>query len=568
VRFTSFDQAGQSQELMNLLQPITRFKLLLATTLWVSVFCNLTPLKHFFSAPSAGTGLTAAAFTLGGWLFVFTVTALLLFSLSLLFWGRSVKLLCMAMIILAAVLSYFSFFLGTQFDKTMLLNVLQTHTSEALELMNWRLLLWVLFVGVLPAIAVWRIPLKPSTSHVKHLSYSLGLLAMVGVLTATVIYAQYPRYASAVRNHAVTFHVIAPSNIAGAALSLAYAGAADSTTRAARGTDAHQSYAIAKPRLFIMVLGETARAKNHGLNGYERDTTPRMRAAGGYYFPDTASCGTATAISLPCMFSGFKREEFSLSLGRANETLVDVVLHAGARVIWRDNDAGCKGVCDRAEVEDFTNASNKRWCTEPGECFDEILLEGLEDKIRAQNKDTFVVLHLKGSHGPAYYKRYPDAFERFTPTCKNTDLSACDMQDLRNAYDNSILYTDHVVGEVITLLEKMSAQYAAAMLYVSDHGESIGESGLYLHGMPYAMAPKEQIQVPMYSWVSPQFIEMERWDTACMAKQTKIARSHDNVYSTVLGFMEIDTHEYKAALDLFEPCDEDRDGQIAGLGRK
>lgn len=238
------------------------------------------------------------------------------------------------------------------------------------------------------------------------------------------------------------------------------------------------------------MIGETARAANHGLNGYERDTTPRMRAAGGYYFPDTESCGTATAISVPCIFSGLGRNEFTLLRGRQNETLIDVVARSKARVIWLDNDAGCKDVCGRAELTDMSGSNDPRWCPEPAECHDEILLDGLEQRLRAQQRDTLAVLHLKGSHGPAYFKRYPKAFERFSPVCATSDLSACDQQALRNAYDNTILYTDHAIGETIRTPQALSDRYATALLYVSDHGESLGESGLYLHGMPYALAPK------------------------------------------------------------------------------
>ncbi|MGL5004750.1 MAG: phosphoethanolamine transferase, partial [Casimicrobium sp.] len=370
------------------------------------------------------------------------------------------------------------------------------------------------------------------------------------------------------RSRVITFHTLAPANLVAASVALAASLRDANTVRETRGLDAHQSYAIEKPRLFIFVLGETARAQNHGLNGYERDTTPRMRAAGGYYFPDTESCGTATAISVPCMFSGFSRDQFSLSAARSNETLIDVVLHGGARVIWRDNDSGCKGVCDRADVEDFTNAVNPKWCPEASNCFDEILLDGLEEKIRRERKDTLVVLHLKGSHGPAYYKRYPTIFGRFQPACQSSDLASCDVQSIRNAYDNTIVYSDHVIGETIKLLQRLGDHYATALLYASDHGESLGESGLFLHGMPYAVAPEEQTRVPMYAWVSPQFIKMERWDASCMAKQTKIQRSHDNVYSTVLGFLEIDTTEYKKTLDLFEPCDEETDGEYKGVPKK
>ena len=437
----------------------------------------------------------------------------------------------------------------------MVVNMLQTNTSETLELLHARMLLWIGLVGVLPAWLVWRVAVRPTTSRVNGILLPAVTLVTLVALTAVWVFAMYPRYASATRNRTISFDTLAPANVFAASIHYAATLYRASTVRAPRGVDARQGYAIGKPRLFFFVLGETARARNHGLNGYERDTTPRMRAAGGYYFPDTESCGTATSISVPCIFSGFGREGFSLNRGLGSETLIDVVLRGGARVIWRDNDSGCKGVCEKSDLIDLTGSNDPRWCPEAGECFDEILLDGLEQKLRGAVKDTLVVLHLKGSHGPAYFKRYPPAFEKFVPACKTSDIAACDAEALRNSYDNTILYTDHVLGEFTTLLNRLSDQFATAMLYVSDHGESLGESGLYLHGMPYALAPKEQTQVPMYAWVSPQFSMMENWDTRCMAEQTKIPRSHDNIYSTILGFMEIETAEYKHALDIFDPCD-------------
>jgi lipid A ethanolaminephosphotransferase len=533
---------------------LTRLQLMLATALWISLLPNLATLNMFYTA-GAGHGLACGAFVLAGWLFVFTITFMLLACAGLVLVSKSIKLLCMVLLMAGAVLGYFSFFLGTQFDKIMLVNILQTHASETREMLNLRLMLWVVAVGVLPAWLVWQVSLRPAPNALRAALQPLALAIVCILASAAVIAPQYSRIASAARNRAVTFHTVAPANLIAAAISQGYALRNANLVRATRGLDAHQEYPLEKPRLVVLVLGETARAQNHGLNGYMRDTTPRMRSAGGLYFANTQSCGTATAISLPCIFSGFAREDFSLAKSRSNETLIDVALHSGARVLWLDNDAGCKDVCNKAEVIDLTNATHPHLCPEPGECFDEILLENLEAQVRATSKDTLLVLHLKGSHGPAYYKRYPTAFERYTPTCKSNDLSSCDIQSIINAYDNTIVYTDHIVGEVIARMKKVSDQFAPAVLYVSDHGESLGEAGLYLHGMPYAIAPQEQTRVPMYAWISPQFIHMEAWDTQCMAKQTQVPRSHDNVYATVLGLLEIETAEYKRALDLFKACD-------------
>ena len=217
-----------------------------------------------------------------------------------------------------------------------------------------------------------------------------------------------------------------------------------------------------------------------------------------------------------------------------------------------------KEVCDKAQLEDFTNSANPKWCSEPGNCFDEILLDGLEQRLHdlpSKTKDVFLVLHLKGSHGPAYFKRYPKAFEKFLPTCQSNEFSACDETSIRNAYDNTIVYTDHVLAQLISLLKGQEHRFTTAMLYVSDHGESLGENGLFLHGMPYAFAPKEQTRIPMLAWLSPQFTSHEHWSVSCVHQQNAVSRSHDNVYHTILGLLDIETNVYQPELDIFKPCD-------------
>ncbi len=532
-----------------------RLQMLLATALWVSLLPNLAPIKGFYLSPSAGAGLQALAFAMGGWLFVLLVTFSLLMVLSLVFWGRAIKLLCALFLLWAGLLSFYTLFLGVQFDHVMAMNMLQTYPAEALELFNVKLLGWFLLIGVLPTLVLHKVQLVPRQTSWQQMLSSWAIWLGLALVTTLVIFSMYSRYASAIRGRDATFESISPANLVVALAHNAYLLRESKQVKQTRGLDAKSIYEIAKPRLIVLVLGETARAQNQGLNGYERDTTPRMKAAGGIYFPDTQSCGTATTISVPCAFSGLSRPDFSLSEARNTESLVDVISHAGARVIWRDNDSGCKGVCDKADFTDYTNAKHPKWCSEAGNCFDEILLEGLEDKVRAESKDTFLVLHVKGSHGPAYYKRYPPAFERFKPTCQSSDLSSCDRQVLMNGYDNTILYTDHIVGEVIEMMKKVSDQFATAVVYVSDHGESLGESGLYLHGMPYALAPKEQTHVPLYAWISPQFLQMEKWHVSCLKDQAKVQRSHDNIYPTILGFLEIGTAEYKRDLDIFAACD-------------
>ena len=184
--------------------------------------------------------------------------------------------------------------------------------------------------------------------------------------------------------------------------------------------------------------------------------------------------------------------------------MLHVLARAGFKVRWRDNQSGCKGVCDGLPVDQLDHANVPALCAE-GQCLDEILVHGMDGVARDNQGNLFVVMHQLGSHGPAYYKRYPAVFKRFTPACESEDLHSCSQSDIVNAYDNSLLYTDFVLGRVIDFLDRAQATHDTAMLYVSDHGESLGEGGLYLHGMPYAIAPDVQTRVPFVMWLSPAF---------------------------------------------------------------
>jgi lipid A ethanolaminephosphotransferase len=192
---------------------------------------------------------------------------------------------------------------------------------------------------------------------------------------------------------------------------------------------------------------------------------------------------------------------------------------------------------------------------EVGNSFDANLLEGLQAKIDQFQGDAVVVLHMMGSHGPAYYKRYPSAFEQFQPACRESQFSRCTQPQIVNSYDNTILYTDHILARLIELLQSYdSKSMATAMIYLSDHGESLGESNLYLHGLPYAFAPDVQKHVPMLLWLSPGFRADLKLDVACLQQRKHAAASHDNFFHSVLGLLDVRTKVYQSALDVFAAC--------------
>src|SRR3546814_945063 len=171
----------------------------------------------------------------------------------------------------------------------------------------------------------------------------------------------------------------------------------------------------ARPRLLVFVLGETVRAQNWGLDGYLRQTTPQLAAMKDVInFPDVESCGTSTEVSVPCMFSPYGRHDYDAKKIRSHQPLLHVLQRAGVQVLWRDNQSGCKRVCDGLAFESMADATDPALCNGK-RCFDEILLSGLQARIRPDGRDRIVVLHMLGNHGPAYYQRYPPAFRRFTP---------------------------------------------------------------------------------------------------------------------------------------------------------
>ena len=179
--------------------------------------------------------------------------------------------------------------------------------------------------------------------------------------------------------------------------------------------------------------------------------------------------------------------------------------------------------------------------------------------------NSVVVLHMMGSHGPAYYKRYPAEFERFQPACKESQFSRCERSQIVNGYDNTIVYTDYVLSQVIELLRLNDSRgLPSAMLYVSDHGELLGENNIYLHGLPYAFAPDVQKHVPMLLWVSPRMQADFQIDTACLERRRQEPVSHDNFFHSVLGLLDVETKEYARSLDIFASC---RVGRIAHPAR-
>jgi len=460
------------------------------------------------------------------------------------------------LIVAAAIGSWFTDTFGVIIDSDMVRNAFQTTPAEAQHLITPGFIVHMFVFAMLPvALLLWvRVDHRPIFQTVAR--NTAVVLACLVVFAGSGFAFSKP-YVTAIRQHKDIVKSLNPvTPLAGTIKFLMQATEDANVVVQPLGMDAkivRTSAGTGKPRVTIIVAGETARAANFSLGGYGRMTNPGLAQQDIVYFPNTTSCGTATATSIPCMFSMFTRSEYSHRKGLENENLVDVLAHAGVNVEWWENNTGSKGVADRIPHTDFVKIDDPQFCTN-GECRDDIFFDRLDAWLDGVKKDSVLVLHTMGSHGPTYHLRYPEAFRRFTPDCQTAELGDCTDAEIVNAYDNSILFTDHVLSTVIDKLKARSSKFETGMIYMSDHGESLGEHGLYLHGTPYILAPEFQTHIPFIVWMDAAFANSMKMDRACLNQKAAQDYSHDNMFHSVLDMMNIQTNVYNPALDVFAAC--------------
>ncbi len=523
----------------------------LSLVLFFLLFCNLPFWGNLLAAQPMNVanlpGLAA--------IFLFLL-ALFNLVLTLLTWPFVLRPILTLLLVATAFAAYFMNQYGVMIDVNMIRNIVETDYAETRDLLTLKMAAYVLLLGVLPVWLLWRVPIRWRSPGREMLSKGVVILLSLGIMVVLAL-AYYQTFASIARNHRELRFLLTPSNYLQAAYGYVRRQSAKLLVVEPVGRDARLGAAWQyRPRksLTVIVVGETARADHFSLNGYARETNPQLaKEAGLISLTNVWSCGTDTAISLPCMFSGLGRSQFSRSKAEQRENLLDVLQHAGLAVHWRDNQSGCKGVCDRIPSENLKDAGLPEICGPEG-CFDDVLLKGLAEQLAHLEHNTVLVLHMMGSHGPAYYKRYPGRFEVFLPVCQTSQLDRCAQQEIVNAFDNTLRYTDSVLAKLIQLLRQHDDRIDTAMLYVSDHGESLGEHNLYLHGTPYLMAPDAQKHVPMLLWFSDGYRKHFGIDTACLTRNRDRQLSHDNLFHSVLGLLDVQTQQYDAAQDLFKSC--------------
>ncbi|HSQ71911.1 MAG TPA: sulfatase-like hydrolase/transferase, partial [Rubrivivax sp.] len=401
----------------------------------------------------------------------------------------TVKPLLASLIVVTAFAVHFMQAFGAYLDPTMLRNALHTDVAEARELFSWSLLPHLALYAALPLLVLSRVRVvQRPWLRASALRVGAALLA-TSVFVGTLM-AVFQPMASLMRNHKELRYLATPANVlwSVAAVSAAQARGA-AAPRQAIGLDAGLDPVAAartRPLVVVMVVGETARKANWGLSGYARQTTPELARLPAINFAGVTSCGTNTETSLPCMFAPVGRRDYDESRIRGSESLLHVAAHAGVAVHWRDNQSGCKGVCEGLPQDDVASLALPGLCAD-GHCLDEGLLAGLDERLAAAADaphagTQLLVLHTLGNHGPSYFRRYPDAFKRFQPACESDDLRQCSQQEIVNAYDNTVAYTDRFLDQTLNWLKTRAARGSddTGLIYVSDHGESLGENGLYL----------------------------------------------------------------------------------------
>ncbi len=516
--------------------------LLITVAIFLQAFCNQAFFVNVARVYSPDAGNLGYLVSLA---LVFTLvnTALL----ALLCWGRAAKPALVAILLLSAGAAYFMDQYNVIINDSMIDNTLKTDPGEVFDLMSLKLGTYLLMLGVLPSVLVWKLPIsRPPLLHglLRQLVTIAGALGL-GVL---LILASSTFYTSFLREHKPLRYYANPSYYLYSAVRYGQE-MLDSSEHVFRpiGADAHIAGSGKHRELLVLVVGETARADHFSLNGYARETNPLLAKENVISFDNAWSCGTSTSWSVPCMFSMKTRRDFDRASAPREGNLLDVLQTAGVNVLWLDNNSDSKGVADRVTYRNYRSREVNTQCDD--ECRDVGMLEGVRQYIHGHpSGDIVIVLHQMGNHGPAYYKRYPPEFGKFQPVCRTNQFEQCSRQEIVNAYDNALLYTDYFLSQLIDLLKGYDS-FEAAMIYVSDHGESLGENNIYLHGLPYMVAPEAQTRVPLIMWFGAGF-DQSGVDLAALRHSVHQRYSHDNLFHTVLGLLEVQTSVYEPTLDM------------------
>lgn len=445
---------------------------------------------------------------------------LLLFSLS----RRIGKFLLVLFFIINAVAVYFINTYGVIIDESMIGNILNTNYEESSSFFSLKLVLYLTLLAIIPGIYILkvkiaRVPLKKSL-----LLLSIALLFMVAMA-----FANASNWLWIDKNSKQLGGLAMPWSYT-VNTSLFYIHKNQKTKKEILLPDA--TIKNKEKAVVVLVIGESARKQNFSLYGYERNTNPLLSKTENLFHFDATSCATYTTAGVKCILE-------HADTGKLYEILPNYLYRNNVEVIWRTTNWGEPPI----HIENYHKRESLMAECKGEACdYDEVLLTGLKEQILTSKKDKIlVVLHTSTSHGPTYSKKYPPRFERFSPVCNSVELGNCSREELINAYDNTIVYTDYILNNIIENLKKIE-DYKSTMIYVSDHGESLGEKNLYMHGIPMSIAPKEQYEIPFIVWVSN--------DSRQLKPNSTLTQNH--VFHSVLSFLGIQSPIYNEEMNIFK----------------
>ncbi|MEJ2113732.1 MAG: phosphoethanolamine--lipid A transferase EptA [Flavobacteriaceae bacterium] len=434
------------------------------------------------------------------------------------------KFLLILFFIINAIALYFINTYSVIIDETMIGNVLNTNYEEASSFFSFRLIGYLILLGIIPSIFIFKIKILKVKLKIFLITFSLTLIFIL-----SMVFVNSSNWLWIDKNSKQLGALVMPWSYV-VNTSLFYIHKSQENKKEILLPNA--TIKDAKKSVAVLVIGESVRSENFSLYGYERLTNPLLSKTENVFSYNATACATYTRAGVKCILEHTNTKKLY-------EILPNYLYRNNVEVIWRTTNWGEPPI----HIKNFFNKKDLRKECEGDKCnYDEILVNGLNDQILASDKNKIlIVLHTSTSHGPSYSKKYPHEFETFKPVCNSVELGKCTSEELINAYDNTIVYTDYILASLIVNLKQLK-EYNSTMIFISDHGESLGENNLYMHGIPASFAPKEQLDIPFIVWLSDGSKELKPNETL----------SQNHVFHSVLNFLAIESPIYDESMNIFE----------------
>lgn len=542
-----FDRQNILRRILTLPQKIAFNHFLFLTALFWTVCFNAPIVNSIIKSASINkddllpTLLLALAVSVSVFFLSMSIIALLGLLPRLIFKGLMILLTLLGATSLVVWLYY-----GIAMTPDMVRNFLATDFHEASGYWSWSLALNFILITLPGLLLINR--LRSSRRPESKLK-RLGICVVTLLCGVFVLFVQLQPFSALMRGDKSLRYLFAPVNIVYSTSStLLRDQNPEKVQKVIVDASPKAIFTSDKPTLFVVLIGETTRSANWQLASYKKPTNPELSKLNIINIPKVQACGTSTDVSLPCMLSRVGRRDYDRKRILSEESLPSLLKRSGFSVTWVDNQSGCKGTCDGVRV--IKPTQDPLYC-HAGACMDGVFNRSIDEAFDALNTQSHAVLflHMMGSHGPAYYKRSTESEKVFGKECTDPTFKSCSKESIRAAYDSSIRYTDRVVAELIRKLQNRT-DINSALIYLSDHGESLGENGLYLHGAPYYIAPDEQKIVPMVMWFSEPFKKNYTIDTRVIEENSHKPVAHDHLYHTILGLLNVRSSTYDSQWDL------------------